>query len=82
MNDDRLTCKELVELVTDYLDRALPPNDLRRFETHLRRCQGCTTYFEQFQQTIKLMGRLTEDSLSNEAREELLRLFRDWKQRE
>jgi len=76
-----MTCKELVELVTEYLEGALPLDERERFEAHLASCQGCTNYFTQMQQTIRLSGGLTENSLSPEASSELLHLFRDWKKR-
>jgi len=76
-----LTCPELVELITDYLEGALPAAERARFEEHLARCQGCTRYVEQMQLAIRLTGRLTEDQIAPEARQELLDLFRDWKKR-
>ena len=74
-----LTCQELVELVTDYLEGSLPATESARFEAHLAECDGCTTYVEQLRTTIRLVGRLTEEALSNEARETLLTAFRRWK---
>jgi anti-sigma factor RsiW len=74
-----LTCKELVELVTDYLEGTLPRSSRRRFERHIARCDGCTAYLEQMRQVIQVLGKLTEDSLTAEARGELLHAFRDWK---
>jgi anti-sigma factor RsiW len=77
----KLSCRELVTLVTEYLEGTLSSRDRRRFERHIRGCDGCTTYLEQMRQTIRLAGSLTEDDLSPRAREELLAAFRDWKQR-
>jgi anti-sigma factor RsiW len=74
-----LTCKELVELVTDYLEERLPPADRLRFEQHLGGCEGCQNYLDQMQETIRLLGRLDEESIPAPARERLLRAFRDWK---
>jgi anti-sigma factor RsiW len=74
-----MTCKELVELVTEYLEETLAPDERARFEAHLARCQGCTRYLEQMRQTIQLVGRLPEESIPETPREELLNLFRDWK---
>ena len=62
VNDD-LPCQELVELVTDYLEGRLPPLERLRFEAHLAQCGGCRTYLEQMRQTIRALGRLTEDSI-------------------
>jgi anti-sigma factor RsiW len=73
-----LTCRELVEIVTDYLEERLSPSDRRRFESHLAACDGCTNYVEQMRDTIRLTGRLSEDSIAPSARERLLEAFRDW----
>jgi len=78
--DERaLTCKELVELVTDYLEGALSSEDKERFEIHLASCEGCTAYLQQMRRTIQALGSLEENSLSPQAKENLLRLFRNWK---
>ncbi len=74
-----MTCKEFVELVTEYFEGALPPSEHERFEAHLASCNRCPNYLDQMRQTITLVGKLTEDSLSPEASSELLRIFRDWK---
>ncbi len=79
MTEQNLTCQQLVELVTDYLEGALPDEERARFEAHLAICPGCTAYVEQMRRLIKLMGRLSEDSLAPREKDELLRLFRDWK---
>ncbi len=76
---EQLSCQELVELVTDYLDGALPPAERARFEQHLARCADCSTSLEQMRQTIRTLGRLTEESIPARTKEELLRAFRDWK---
>jgi anti-sigma factor RsiW len=74
-----LACVELVELVTDYLEGALPDADRVRFEAHIAGCDGCTAYVHQMRETLALMGELTTESLSVEAERELLVAFRDWK---
>ena len=73
-----LPCRELVELVTDYLEDRLSPIGRARFEAHLTECEACRTYLEQFRETIRVLGRLPEESLSPEAREALLTAFRGW----
>lgn len=77
-----LTCKELVELVTDYLEEMLAPEERSRFETHVMGCEGCSLYVEQMRQTIKLTGMLTEDDVSEPARQKLLETFKSWKRDE
>jgi anti-sigma factor RsiW len=74
-----LTCKELVEIVTDYLEDRLSPADRQRFEQHLLGCEGCSNYLDQMRETIRLVGRLSQDSIPASARERLLRTFREWK---
>lgn len=76
-----LPCRELVELITDYLEDRLSPVDRARFEAHLAGCEACRTYLEQFRQTIRLLGRLPEESLSREAKSTLLDAFRGWSRR-
>jgi anti-sigma factor RsiW len=73
-------CKEMVELVTDYLEGALVPEDRARFERHLGACDGCRTYVEQMRQTILVTGSLREEAIPPEAMDRLLVAFRSWRQ--
>jgi anti-sigma factor RsiW len=73
-----MPCRELVELVTDYLEDRLSPADRGRFEAHIGECEYCEAYLDQMRQTIRTLGRLPEESLSPEAREALTIAFRDW----
>jgi anti-sigma factor RsiW len=75
-----LSCQELVELVTDYLEGALEPGELARFEAHIARCGGCTAYLQQFRQVIRVTGTLQSEDLTRKAEEELLALFRSWRE--
>jgi predicted anti-sigma-YlaC factor YlaD len=78
-NTTDLTCQELVELVTDYLEGSLPAAQRARFEEHLEKCAGCRNYLAQMRQTIRLAGMLTEASIAPQARADLLGVFRNWK---
>jgi anti-sigma factor RsiW len=73
-----LTCKELVELVTGYLDGSLRGRRRRRFESHLAGCDGCTRYVAQMEATIRSTGALTEERVTDEQKTVLLAAFRDW----
>jgi anti-sigma factor RsiW len=73
-----LTCRHVVELVTDYLEGTLSWRGRRRVERHLAACDGCTAYVEQMRATLAALGTITEESLSPDAREALLHAFRDW----
>jgi anti-sigma factor RsiW len=73
-------CAHFVEVVTEYLDGAMPHEERTRLEAHLRECDGCTRYLEQIRKTIELGGRLTESdvvAMDPAARESLLAAFRD-----
>ena len=74
-----LACQQAVELVTGYLEDALSPAARRRFETHLAGCPHCTEYLAQMRATIKLTGELTPADLTPGMQEELIALYRRWK---
>ena len=74
-----LTCKELVELITGYLEGALRGRQRRRFESHLAACEGCTRYMAQMEATIRATGKLTEEQVPDEQKVVLVAAFRDWR---
>jgi anti-sigma factor RsiW len=73
-----MKCQELVEVITDYLEGAMAPEDVARFESHISQCEGCETYVEQMRTTIVTLGHIPTESIDSEAEERLLRAFRDW----
>jgi anti-sigma factor RsiW len=75
-----ITCQEVVELITDYLEAALPSDEASLFEQHLNLCEGCVRYVAQVRTTVAVAGRLTPQDVPVETRERLLAAFRDWKQ--
>ena len=81
MTPQELTCKDVVELVTGYLDGSMELTDRERFERHLSGCDGCTNYLHQMRETIRLTGMLTEEQVSDEQRDALLAAFRGWRSR-
>ena len=76
---NEMACQELVEAITAYLEGTLPDPDRRRFDAHLVECPYCTEYLEQMRETIARLGTVDETTLSDEAREQLLVAFRDWR---
>jgi anti-sigma factor RsiW len=78
IDTEAFSCQELVELVTDYLEGALSPGDLRRFDAHIAGCDACTEYLRQLRETIRVVGTITPDDLSPEAESELLAVFARW----
>jgi anti-sigma factor RsiW len=75
-----MPCQELVELVTAYFDGSLSRRDRRRFRAHISGCDHCTAYVEQMRLLIEATGRLREEDIEPEARDELLAAFRGWKE--
>jgi anti-sigma factor RsiW len=76
---EELSCREVVEILGDYLDGAMTPEDRVRLEQHLADCEGCTAYLEQLRVTIRLSGRLSEEAVSPETMAPLLEAFRAWR---
>lgn len=75
-----LTCKRVVEIVTDYLEGRMHLRDRTSFEHHLVYCVGCTAYLQQVRQTIAVAGAAKEPP-GAAAQAELVRMFRGWKER-
>jgi hypothetical protein len=76
---EHISCAEVVELVTDYLERALPAEEMTLFEQHLNFCEGCIVYVEQIRATAEAVGRVREEDVPPETREKLMAAFREWK---
>ena len=82
MTDDittDLACKELVEIITDYLEGTLPERDRARFDAHILTCPPCREYVAEMHATLRRTGRLTVESISPGARDDLLRALRRMK---
>ncbi|HEU4328502.1 MAG TPA: zf-HC2 domain-containing protein [Roseiflexaceae bacterium] len=78
MPTDDLTCQQLVELLTDYLESALPPELSAALEAHLARCPGCRAYLAQVRATIGSLGALAAPSIPPDTLADLLAIFRAW----
>ena len=79
MNEE-FSCQEMIEVVTNYLDAALPADERQRFERHLSYCAGCTTYVDQIRETVRQTGMVPrEESLPRALRDEIVAQFRTWK---
>jgi anti-sigma factor RsiW len=78
IGEPELSCREIVELVTDYLEDALPPEERLRVELHLATCAGCLAYVDQMRATVRVLGTLGEEPLEPEICEQLVGAFRAW----
>ena len=74
-----LVCRRAVTLMTDYLDNALPPRDRARLEAHLAGCPHCSRYLAQIVETIAASGRVEPEDLTPEALDDLVALYRHWR---
>ncbi len=74
-----MTCREFVELVTSYLEDRLDTATRARFEQHLAVCPGCARYLDQIRASARVLGRVSLDTISSEARDQLMDAFRSWR---
>jgi anti-sigma factor RsiW len=77
MTDDDLACKDVVEMLTDYLEGAMPADEVRRLEHHLASCPGCSEYLEQLRTVSGALEGLAEAALPAASRGRLIAAFRD-----
>jgi anti-sigma factor RsiW len=78
-NGHDLTCQQAVALVTAYLDGDLQGDARKRFEAHLNECDMCAEHVKQIRVTISVAGRVRDEDLDPIAREDLLQLYRSWR---
>jgi anti-sigma factor RsiW len=78
---DEIVCRELVELVTPYLEDALPSDERALVDQHLASCDGCEAYVQQMRLTIRAIGHVSEEAITSKTRQDVLEIFRAWRQR-
>lgn len=71
-----LRCRDIVELLADYLDGTLDPGTARALEEHLAGCEDCTAFFNTYRGMVRSSRRLSERELPRELRERLLAFLR------
>ena len=74
-----LACREVVTIVTDYLEDRLSPSDRARFDAHIAGCPHCTAYLAQMRDTVRVTGMLAEEQIPREVLDALLEALRGWK---
>jgi hypothetical protein len=72
---EMLSCRQLAERTSEFLDKRLSPWARFQMRVHLRFCQHCQRYVEQMQQTIDLLRRLPAGSPSHIVEQQLLQAF-------
>ena len=75
MKRDDVRCREVVEVLTDYLDGALPSDEREALEQHLLACIGCATHLEQLRTTVRLTGKLSESDVPPMLMDRMLTTF-------
>jgi anti-sigma factor RsiW len=71
-----ISCQEVVEVITDYLEGRLAPEEVASFEAHLAICDGCQWYLDQIRITIDTVGRIEDADVPDELRGTVLAAFR------
>ena len=79
MSEQTLTCHEVIELLSNYIEGVLSADDHRRVDDHLALCDGCATYLDQMREAIRLTGMVTEEQVPEDEKAALLTAFRDWR---
>lgn len=80
MSSERtITCRELTEVVTDYLEGVMPAEDRARFDAHLELCEGCVNYVSQMRQTIRAVGELDPGEVEATVPDDVLAAFGAWR---
>ena len=74
-----MTCREVVELMTEYLEGSLSATDRARFDAHIAGCDGCTAYLEQMRTTMRLLGRMAQEPMPAAMESDLVQAFRGWR---
>mgnify|MGYP001159347094 CR=1 FL=1 len=74
-----LTCREVTEVVTDYLEGRQSLMQRLRFQMHLGMCRHCRAYLKQMKSTIDTLGTLPGESIPPEMSQQVLERFRTWK---
>jgi anti-sigma factor RsiW len=74
-----MNCRQVVELMTDYIEGTLAPAERARFEDHIAGCDGCTAYLEQMRITRRIVGRLADVPMPQSVERDLVEAFRNWR---
>jgi anti-sigma factor RsiW len=74
-----MNCRQVVELMTDYIEGMLAPAERARFEEHIAGCDGCTAYLDQMRITRRIVGRLADVPMPQSVERELVEAFRSWR---
>lgn len=72
-----LTCQQLTELVTEYLEGRMSFWRRAQFQMHLGMCQHCRAYIHQMKVTVSTLGSLPPEPVPEELKSELLQRFRN-----
>lgn len=74
-----MTCRQVVQLLNDYLEGTLPAADRQRVEEHLAGCEACTAFIGQLRASRRVVTRLAEEEIPEAIKRDLLAAFRNWR---
>jgi anti-sigma factor RsiW len=72
-----ISCQEVVEVITEYLEGKLSPEAVAIFEAHMAICDGCQWYLDQMRTTIATVGHIEDEAVPDELRETVMAAFRN-----
>jgi anti-sigma factor RsiW len=78
MDATQMTCAQLVEQLSDYLEDALRPDQMARVRVHLHNCGGCETHLGELRVTLRTLSSLPMENLPSEVEQNVLDIYRKW----
>jgi anti-sigma factor RsiW len=72
------SCRDIVEIVTEYLDGGLVRAERLAFEQHVMLCPPCRAHLTQMRRTVQAAGGLRDTEVPEGLRADLLAAFRDF----
>ncbi|MBI1747530.1 MAG: zf-HC2 domain-containing protein [Acidobacteria bacterium] len=71
-----ITCRQVIELLSDYINRELSPEDKTELDQHLQGCQNCGTFLYTLRQSVDLLKDLKEEDIPEEVNARLRNFLR------
>ena len=73
-----MTCRQVTQLVTEYLEGKLSWKDAVRFQLHVGMCRHCRRYLRDMKVTVRVLGRLPAAAIPSDTMDALMERFRNW----
>jgi len=77
MATQSLTCRDVIDLLADYLEQSLSAETLEGFDRHLDSCPACVVYVNTYRKTRELTGEVTRVAMPEDMRARLRQFLLD-----